>query len=79
MTIDSEVSLIGSTNMDIRSFALNAEVSLLAYGPDVAQRLNAITQGYIGTANTLSAAAWSRRPLARRLQQNIARLADSLL
>jgi cardiolipin synthase len=79
MTIDCEVSLIGSTNMDIRSFALNAEVSLLAYGPDVVQRLNAISQGYIETANSLSAAAWSRRPLARRLQQNIARLADSLL
>jgi cardiolipin synthase len=65
--------------MDIRSFALNAEVSLLAYGPEFAARLNKVSQGYIEGGRTLDAAAWSRRPLVRRLLQNVARLADSLL
>ena len=31
MAVDQRLVLIGSTNMDIRSFALNAEVSLLCY------------------------------------------------
>ena len=30
-TIDDDIAWIGSSNMDIRSFALNAEVVLLAY------------------------------------------------
>lgn len=79
MCIDGEVALIGSTNMDIRSFALNAEVSLLAYGPDVSARLKAISARYIERGRTLDSGGWSRRPLRRRLMQNVARLADSLL
>jgi cardiolipin synthase len=37
LTIDEEVALIGSTNMDIRSFALNAEANLVIYDPSVVQ------------------------------------------
>jgi cardiolipin synthase len=79
MTVDDEVALIGSTNMDIRSFALNAEVSLLAYDRDVVARLHQICDGYREHAVMLEARLWSARPLPQRLFQNIARLADSLL
>src|SRR5262249_26671154 len=37
--IDDSLALIGSSNLDIRSFALNAEVMLMIYDPGVAARL----------------------------------------
>jgi cardiolipin synthase len=79
MTVDSEVALIGSTNMDIRSFALNAEVSLLAYDSEVVARLKNVWEGYMAGGRALDIATWSHRPVPRRLLQNVARLADSLL
>ena len=79
MTVDDEVALIGSTNMDIRSFALNAEVSLLAYDQLVVEGLVALCERYIGHSAALESTSWSARPLSRRLLQNVARLADSLL
>jgi len=79
MTVDDEVALIGSTNMDIRSFALNAEVSLLAYDRLVVEGLAALCERYIGHSAVLESALWSARPVSRRLLQNVARLADSLL
>lgn len=33
MTVDGDIALLGSTNMDIRSFALNAEINLVVYDP----------------------------------------------
>ncbi len=79
MLIDSELVLIGSTNLDIRSFALNAEVSLLCYDLGVAQQLRAVHAHYLAKSVKLDHIRWSKRPLRQRLAQNLARLADSLL
>jgi len=79
MLVDSELVLIGSTNMDIRSFALNAEVSLLCYDRSVAEQLRAVHKQYLASSEKLDPVRWSRRPLRQRLMQNLARLADSLL
>jgi len=79
ITIDSAVGLVGSTNMDIRSFALNAEVSLVFYCRDTVQGLEAIEDGYLAKSEELHLAEWQQRPLLRRTAQNLARLGDSLL
>ncbi|MGT2495311.1 phospholipase D-like domain-containing protein [Cupriavidus basilensis] len=39
VTIDDEVAMVGSTNMDIRSFALNAEAALVIYDREVVARM----------------------------------------
>ncbi len=79
LSIDDEVVLIGSTNIDIRSFALNAEVNVLIYDAGVAAALRVVQERYFAHSRRLEAAEWNRRPLATRTLQNIARLADSLL
>ncbi len=79
MAVDDRLVLIGSTNMDIRSFALNAEVSLLCYDESVMQQLREVYASYMAHSEVLDHVRWSRRPVRRRLLQNIARLADSLL
>ena len=79
LTIDDDVALIGSTNIDIRSFALNAEVSLLIYDASVVKQLRAVQERYFRDSQEVAAEQWSRRSTVRRTAQNLARLADSFL
>jgi cardiolipin synthase len=79
LTIDDEIALVGSTNIDIRSFALNAEINLLVYDAEVAAKLREIQERYFAESELLSLETWRRRPLVQRTIQNVARLADSLL
>jgi cardiolipin synthase len=66
-------------NIDIRSFALDSEVSLLVYDPAVVRALEDIQAHYFARSRQLSRDEWQRRPLLARVAQNTARLADSLL
>ncbi|MEA3145776.1 MAG: cardiolipin synthase [Verrucomicrobiota bacterium] len=79
LTIDNDIALIGSTNMDIRSFALNAEVNLLVYDRGVVQQLRTVQERYFANSDQLKADTWSRRVLGAKLAQNTARLMDSFL
>jgi cardiolipin synthase A/B len=78
-SIDDSIALIGSTNIDIRSFALNAEVSLIVYAPAVAAQLRKLQETYLEQSDELDLASWRQRPLLQRTLQNLARLADSVL
>ncbi|MBX3734068.1 MAG: cardiolipin synthase [Verrucomicrobiae bacterium] len=77
--VDDDLAIVGSSNIDIRSFALNAEASLMVSDPAVAAQLDRINQRHFADSDLLDAAAWARRPFRQRAAQNIARLADSLL
>lgn len=79
LSVDDSIALLGSTNIDIRSFALNAEVSFLAYDPAVVAQLRAVQERYLADSDLLDLATWRHRPLSQRVAQNLARLADSLL
>jgi cardiolipin synthase A/B len=79
LTVDKWVAVVGSVNMDIRSFALDSEVSLLVYDPKVVAALEAVQARYFAHSRQVSKTTWSHRPRLRRVAQNTARLADSLL
>ena len=79
VTVDRWVAVVGSVNMDIRSFALDSEVSLLVYDEQVVRAFEAVQARYFAGSREVSKDVWSRRPLLRRVAQNTARLADSLL
>jgi cardiolipin synthase len=79
VTIDDEIAWIGSSNMDIRSFALNAEVVLLAYDPQVCAQMRVVQERYFKEGVWLNAAIWSAQPLWRQVGWNLARLFSSLL
>jgi cardiolipin synthase len=79
LSIDAAVALIGSSNMDIRSFALNSEVSVLIYDAAVVTGLREVQERYFAKSHLLSREEWARRPLRTKLVQNIARMADSFL
>ena len=79
VSVDDAAVLIGSSNMDIRSFALNAEISLLFYDPQVVARVREIQEHYLAGSEALTLEGWKRRSLFVRTAENTARLVDSIL
>jgi len=77
MTIDGEVSIIGSSNMDIRSFELDHEITLISYDSAFTCGLEAIAKGYIARATMVDKEKWLARPRYLQLLDNIARLTSS--
>ena len=79
MSVDDDVALIGSSNLDIRSFALNAEVSVLIYDRSVVAALREVQDGYLAQTNQVTQEERRAVPVTRRALENLARLTDSLL
>ena len=53
-SIDDDVAVIGSSNMDMRSFALNYEVSLMLTGGDIVQRFREVEDTYRALSRELT-------------------------
>jgi cardiolipin synthase len=79
LSVDDSVAVIGTSNLDIRSFVLNAEVMLMLYEPAVAVRLAAEQERYFSNSCLLTLAAWRERSFGARLAQNLTRLLSPLL
>jgi cardiolipin synthase len=79
VSIDGGLGVVGSSNVDLRSFQLNEEVCLLLYDAPAIARLTEIQEGYIAASNLLDLGSWNSRPLLRRLLENIARIMSPLL
>lgn len=79
ITVDDAFGLLGSSNLDIRSFNLNFELSVLLYGPEVTSRLRFAQQGYLAQSNQVDPAAWDNRPITRKYAEHIAALFSPLL
>ncbi|WP_423919017.1 cardiolipin synthase [Frigoribacterium sp. 2-23] len=73
-TIDDEVSVIGSSNMDMRSFSLNLEISVMIRGRRFNQRLREIEDDYRHNSRELLLDEWQTRPLRSKVLDNVARL-----
>jgi cardiolipin synthase len=79
VSIDDSVAAIGSSNLDIRSFALNSEVSVLIYDPQVVADLRKVQNRYLADSDTVTAEGWQKRSPIRRWLQNMCRLTDTLI
>lgn len=83
LSIDDDVIVIGSSNLDRRldrrSFSLNAEISVVLYGEELAAALHAVQDRYFADAHLLTAEEWEGRSRASRVVQNTCRLLDALL
>jgi cardiolipin synthase len=78
MSIDDDIAVIGSSNMDIRSFQLNLEITLVCYDTQVAADLRKIEEDYLRCSCPLHLEAWQARPLFTQLFDNLARLTSAL-
>lgn len=77
-SIDDSVAVIGSSNMDIRSFALNLEISLMVHGPSFVAQMRDVEAEYRAVSHELTAAEWAREPGRATVLDGIARLTSGL-
>ena len=79
ITVDGRMAMIGSANMDRRSFELNYEMNMLFVGDDLTAVLDARQMTYIERAESITIGeirAWS---VWRRLRNNLLALAAPIL
>lgn len=77
--VDHEVSILGSSNVDVRSFELNAECDMLCYDRSLAESLERLEERYLEQSIRLSSERWERRPLTQKLLENTARMMSDLI
>lgn len=79
LTVDAEVTLIGSANMDRRSFELNYENNVLLYDPVFTAGIRQRQQSYLEQSTPVSAAAVAGWSAPRRLWNNAVAMLGPLL
>ncbi|WP_343318119.1 cardiolipin synthase [Arthrobacter sp. TMP15] len=77
-SIDSDVAVIGSSNMDVRSFSLNMEISVLIHSESFVQGLRVIEDGYRANSRELELQDWIKRPGMEKFWDSAARLTSNL-
>ncbi|MFT4305779.1 MAG: cardiolipin synthase [Microbacterium sp.] len=77
-TIDDEVAVIGSSNMDMRSFGLNMEISMLVRGAAFVAQVREVEEKYRSLSRELTLEEWLRQPLRSTVLDNLARLTSAL-
>ena len=77
-TIDDEVAVVGSSNMDQRSFSLNMEVSLMVRGRSFVRNLRAMEDENRRNSRELTLEEWLKQPLRSTMLDNLARLTSAV-
>jgi cardiolipin synthase len=78
LTIDDEVAIIGSSNMDMRSFGLNMEISMLVRGEEFVRQMRGVEDVYRSQSRELTLEEWEKQPLRSTVLDNLARLTSAL-
>jgi len=78
ITLDDDVAVVGSSNMDMRSFTLDLELSVLVRDRTFTEQLREIEDQYRATSRELTLDEWLARPLMPKVLDNIARLTAGL-
>jgi cardiolipin synthase len=73
LVADGHVSVVGSTNLDFRSFIFNAECDLLVLCDKTARRLEEVFTADLESAVEIRRSDWKRRKLLHRLGDRMAR------
>jgi cardiolipin synthase len=71
LTLDGEITLIGSANMDRRSFELNYENNILFYDSALTEAMRARQNEYIARSHPVTKEAVAAWPMRRRLWNNL--------
>lgn len=79
VTIDGELSLFGSLNLDYRSLHLDFEVTLAVYDAGFTADLRALQQRYLDRSTILDLATCQARSKIEQFTENVARLAGPVL
>ena len=78
MSIDDEVAVIGSSNMDMRSFSLNLEVMLMVRGASFVQQMRDVEETYRSMSRELTLEEWKKQSFMSTTLDGLARLTSAL-
>lgn len=76
---DGQLAIIGTANMDHRSFELNFEVTSMIYDRKVATQLRDAFYSDIQNAQLINPKTWAKRTLFKQLPEKLCRLLSPLL
>lgn len=73
LVIDGEMTSVGSTNFDLRSFRLNDEASLNVYDRTFAARMTEVFEADLRRATPYTFERWLRRPWTEKFMETVVR------
>lgn len=79
MVTDKKIAIVGTANMDFRSFDLNFEVNAIVYDFEIANELANLFYEDIKNAKKIDPVIWCNRSRMKQLLQKTARLVSPLL
>ncbi len=79
LTVDSEVAVIGTANMDMRSFYYSFEINAFIYNHEIAMELEKTFLEDINCSNPVNLDDFSRRSIYAKIKESGARLLSPLL
>ncbi len=79
LVADRKIAVVGTANMDFRSFDLNFEVNAIVFDIETANRLADVFFEDIKDAEKIEVSKWKNRPRLQQLWQKTARLVSPLL
>jgi cardiolipin synthase len=79
LVIDDEMTSVGSTNFDFRSFEHNFEGNLNVYSPEFARRMKEIFLADTSSCRRVNATAWRHRPITHKAIESFMRLFSPIL
>lgn len=74
LLIDNEVAIVGSSNLDIRSFELDLEITSILYDKGVVAELDKLEKIYMKKSRRITLTSWESRPIRIKLLERLARL-----
>ncbi len=79
MVVDQQLAIVGTANMDIRSFDLNFEVNAIVYDEEIAKELSQAFYDDLNCATKIDNEQWRTRSNAIQLIEKIAGLFSPLM
>ncbi len=77
--IDDELTTVGSTNFDFRSFEHNFEANLFIYSKQFNEQILSVFRADMAESERVFAAQWRKRPIVRRAVESVVRLLAPIL
>ncbi|HVV55339.1 MAG TPA: cardiolipin synthase [Mucilaginibacter sp.] len=76
---DGQLAIVGTANMDHRSFELNFEVNSMIYHDKTAQHLRNVFYDDLKNAERINLKAWEKRPFYKKMPERLVSLLAPLL
>lgn len=78
LTIDDDIAVVGSSNMDIRSFALDLECVVVLYDKKVVSDLKKVQVKNLHDSKQVTLSTWRKRKLRYKFFEGITRLTSAI-